>query len=113
MKILGFILFVTFSWPLFAAYRDPFRPSLPDKVALPVAVKPLVVEEKVLPDSIRVEGVLWGSENPQAIINGRVYFVGDQIEATGATISQIEGNIVFISYMGKIFTRTVQSREAR
>lgn len=57
----------------------------------------------VLPESIVVEGVLWGDKSPKTIINGGVYSVGDQLEDFDATVFKIEKNNVFILYSGKIF----------
>ncbi len=67
-----------------ANYRDPFElplalraPIVPSEEELPAGVEP---EAEVGLPAIRVEGMIWGSERPQAIIDGEVYDVGDVVE---------------------------------
>jgi len=50
-------------------------------------------------DSLSVQGLIWGGNFPQAIINNKVYKVGDTIQ--GATISTIDKSGVTLSLGGK------------
>ncbi|MFO8052375.1 MAG: hypothetical protein R6U54_00210 [Candidatus Omnitrophota bacterium] len=71
-------------------------------------------QERVsLPDWVIVEAVLWGSDSPQTIIDGEVYYVGDEIKDLDATIFKIKENVVYISYSGRIFKKEAKKREAR
>ncbi len=67
-----------------ADYKDPFElplplrvPIVPPEKELPVGIEP---EAEVGLPALRVEGMIWGSERPQAIIDGEVYDVGDVVE---------------------------------
>lgn len=91
---------ISFSW---AYYRDPFSSVLPgeDKVE--------EEKESLGPPPVTIQGVLWGSEMPQAIIDGEVYKEGDliidvknKLGDPEAKIVQIKKNIVFILYGDKI-----------
>ncbi|MCM8783993.1 MAG: general secretion pathway protein GspB [Candidatus Omnitrophica bacterium] len=63
-------------------YRDPFSSFLPQE-------KPVEVVEKVNPPDLKLQGMVWGSDKPRAIINGTVLGKGDKIqEAEILTISK-------------------------
>ena len=93
--------------PSAAAYtafdaRDPLKSFLP-KPALSTtgaAAAPGTPEAPPPPPpQLRVEGLLWGDTQPQAIINGRVYGVQDTVN--GVTITEITGSGVTVEYLGK------------
>ena len=84
-------------------YKDPFEPVLPEEREETEEVDGVSEETRVLPPEVVVEGVLWGTGSPQAIINSEVYKVGDAIKDLGAKVLKIEQNIVFITYGGKIY----------
>lgn len=97
-------------------YKDPFRYLLPEEKTgnATMAVKQRQSSDeskKDLPD-ITVQGVLWGSEVPQAVIDGEVYKVGDRILSIDARIFKIEENVVFISYGEGIFKLKVKKEGA-
>lgn len=54
---------------------------------------------KSLIDSFSIQGLIWGGNFPQAIINNKVYKVGDTIQ--GATISNIDKSGIVFSLGGK------------
>lgn len=56
-------------------YRDPLQ--LPASLRAPVAPEALGAEMEL--PSLRVEGMVWGSRRPQAIIGGSVYEKGDVV----------------------------------
>ncbi|MCF7916424.1 MAG: hypothetical protein K9L61_01440 [Candidatus Omnitrophica bacterium] len=112
MKILALILVsLLITVPIWA--KDPFESILPKEKKQGPAQQRRFEEEILLPDWVVVEGVLWGTESPQTIIDGEVYFIGDKIKNLDATVFKIKENIVFISYAGKIFKKEVKKREAR
>ena len=68
--------------------KDPRKPERPK----PIVVPP-VVEERPLPNVI-ISGVIWNSDRPQAIINGRIIDIGDtisEIHITGIRKTGIDG----------------------
>ncbi len=88
-----------------ANYRDPFElppalrpPIVPSEEELPAGVEP---EAEVRPPSIRVEGVIWGSARPQAIIDGEVYDIGDVVKE--AEIIGIDREGVTLFYKDRKF----------
>lgn len=91
-------------------YKDPFEPVLPEEIEESGG---RVISEviRALPPSVVIEGVLWGTGNPQVIINSEVYKVGDIIKDLGAKVFKIEKNIVFIAYGGKIYRMEVEKGE--
>jgi type II secretory pathway component PulC len=81
--------------------KDPFRLFKPVK-----EIKKMdIVEIPVNPPELRVSGLVWGAETPQAIINGKVVKVGDIIE--NARIDSIGKSGVVIEFSGKKFTLSV------
>jgi len=81
--------------------RDPFAAVLPQKeiVYNSTEVKPFEGGVR-LPD-FSVQGLVWGVDKPQAIIDNKVLNVGDEIE--GAKVIEITKEGVKINYMDKIF----------
>ena len=95
-----------------ASLKNPFKPFVPDKP--PIIIKPeipveikepvpvpepeVVVPPKIEPPSLTINGIVWGDMQPQAIINGTVVNVGDEVsEAKVLSISQ---NGVQLDYKG-------------
>lgn len=102
---LFFILFFLFL-PILVysqdSQRDPFESLLPEE-----EVKTQTDEEGKIevsaPLSVTLEGVLWGTDTPRAIIDGEVYKVGDTLKDVDASVFRITENVVFISYGEKIY----------
>lgn len=82
-------------------FRDPFVSLLPSKEII-YQVKPAKTESGLptLPN-FSVQGLIWGTGKPQAIINNKVYNIGEQVE--GAKIIEISRDGVKVSYQDKIF----------
>lgn len=86
--------------------RDPFTPQLPlppmEEIEKPVEIRkfpeqaepskveakvpPLpstppkpMVEEPIKPPEVKIAGLIWNTDHPQAIVNGQIVQVGDQI----------------------------------
>lgn len=108
MKQRIYLLFLVFSFIALRAYcddiyKDPFRSLLPQDTAGEGRVSPGQAKPGFEDAAINVQGVLWGSGDPQAIIDGEVYRVGDKLITIDASIFKIEDNVVFIAYGEKIF----------
>jgi hypothetical protein len=74
-------------------YRDPFKSYLPE-MEIPKAA-PFQLNK------LNVTGIIWGTDLPLAIINGKVYKVGDEI--LGAKILGIDKRGVLLDYKGETY----------
>ena len=83
---------------------DPLVSLLPKPVTKPViATKPSqAVSPVVKPPSLAISGLIWGGMRPQAIVNGKVYGVGDEVQ--GARIIEITREGVTVEVGGVSFT---------
>lgn len=111
IKIAFLLLFLLLPILLYSAdnYRNPFESLLPKEEGKGAAG---LSEEIVEPLQIAVQGVLWGSQMPQAIIDGDVYRVGDKLKSLeDAAIFRITDNVVFIMHGDKIHKMTVTKRQ--
>ena len=88
-----------------ANYKDPFELPLalrasivPPEEELPAVVEP---EAEVGLPALRVDGMIWGSARPQAIIDGEVYDVGDVVKE--AEIIGIDRKGVVLFYKDRKF----------
>ncbi|MCQ9204688.1 MAG: hypothetical protein NG737_00005 [Omnitrophica bacterium] len=110
IKIL--IIFVFILLPSLAysksVYRNPFASLIPTDRPKPAGKK----REVELP-SLSIEGVLWGNDKPQTIIDGEVYSVGDKLKGLEAKVFRIEKNVVFISYGDKIYEEKISKKEGK
>ncbi len=77
--------------------RDPFQMPVSEKAVQ--EEKAQAPEREIPPPSLSVQGVIWGGNFPQAIINNRVVKLGDTIE--GARIVSIDKNVVIIFFQGR------------
>jgi len=89
-----------------SAVYNPFTPKLPDKKDLPGdsglpgpgAGQPVVHD---VPDlEIPIQGIVWGTDLPQVIIDGKVYIVGDKIEDYEADILDIKKDKIIVLFQG-------------
>jgi hypothetical protein len=87
-----------------AALRDPFstyfvkeepKDTPQDKIAQASSLP------KFDTSKLKVQGIIWGVKNPQAIINDQVLTVGSTIE--GAEILSIEKKGITLSFNGVVF----------
>lgn len=83
--------------------RDPFKSQLPTEK--PVEIAPVVESDKekviVLPN-FTVQGMIWDSPRPLAIIDNKVLKIGDIIQE--AKVIHISKNGIDLIYQGKLFT---------
>ena len=74
-------------------YRDPFKSYIPE-TEFPRA-------SSFQLNKLNVTGIIWGTDLPLAIINGKVYKVGDEI--LGAKILGIDKKGVLLDYKGETY----------
>lgn len=62
--------------------RDPFQTYMVKerKVQTQAQHTGSLAQAVINPNDLKVQGIIWGSKMPQAIINNKVYVVGDLIE---------------------------------
>ncbi len=85
-------------------FKDPFRLFQAPKETKKVDV----IVAPVNPPELEVSGLVWGAENPQAIVNGKVVKVGDTLE--DARIDSIGKGGIVIEFSGKKFTLPVTTK---
>lgn len=82
--------------------RDPFRTYLIKEEPKPVPQENVDLTKPQLDlNKLQVQGIIWGGNIPQAIINNNVLTIGNLIE--GAEILSIEKKGITLSFNGAIF----------
>ena len=107
-----------FLLPLISAFaekgRDPFVSYLPkeEEVQTDVVIEDEGEAEDIarVVAGIHVQGILWGSNDPMAIVDGEVLRVGDSLPDLDAKVHKIEGNTVYILYEGLIHKKNVEKK---
>ena len=112
---------ISFSEEDLDSLRDPFTPQLPlppveevqkpttqnpaqsestpkQETVVPQPSKQTIKEEPLKPPVVKISGVIWHSDQPQAIINDQIVKVGDHIEEW--TIQKIDKDGIGISARG-------------
>ncbi|MBI4309346.1 MAG: hypothetical protein HY591_03340 [Candidatus Omnitrophica bacterium] len=113
--------------PDFLTLRDPFLPALPREEIIktpvelgrqndnntsqrpgtgnvpagPTGFLPVAVPPKKKPPSLQLDGIVWGSEHPQAIVDNAVVGVGDEI--SGVKIYAIKKDEIVVLFEGDKF----------
>ena len=91
--------------------KDPFESYLPNQEkpeeVSPSAGKAGVAEETFDTSSLQVTGLVWGTENPKAIINGNVVGKGDVVN--GGEIIDISKEGILFKYKEKEYLMKRQS----
>lgn len=102
--VLVFVIGSLYSQDL---YRDPFVSVLPKKDPVVTSNTPVAFQAPkeiiISPPEITIQGILWGTDNPMAIIDGEVYAVGDIIKPSESRVYKIEEGSVFVMYKNKLF----------
>jgi type II secretory pathway component PulC len=97
--------------------KDPFQPLIiieeKKEEKKEVEEKYVEFQEELLPPEIHIEGILWGTQKPLAIIDGEVYGVGDRLKGIDATVFKIEKNSVYILYNEKLFKMGTSKKEEK
>ncbi|MBM3251549.1 MAG: hypothetical protein FJZ11_02035 [Candidatus Omnitrophica bacterium] len=86
-------------------YRDPLMPVFPKKELkkeLGEAMEPVAPgTEGIAAPALVIQGMVWGTDMPQAIIDGEIYKVGDQF--LEAKILDINKEGIKLLYKDRIF----------
>ena len=80
--------------------KDPFTGTVIPETEDEIQREAAPLEKISLPD-IKIQGIIWGTNNPQAIINNKVVKVGSTVNEI--TILDISGSEIIISYKNKKF----------
>jgi hypothetical protein len=89
--------------------EDPFESFLPAKQEGSSAQN----QKPALPPPVEIQGVLWGSDTPQTIIDGEVYKVGDTLKNVDGKVYKIEKNTVSIFYEGRLYEMKVMAKSKK
>lgn len=85
--------------------NNPFLNLIEAEIKKETANKPQDIKKgnavKSLP-AYTIQGVIWGTELPQAIINNKVFKIGDMLDE--AKVENIDKNGVIVSLNGTLFT---------
>jgi hypothetical protein len=95
--------------------RSPFEPRTPKEKIVTIAPKPapkpeikhvpkkqeITVPEVPLP-TFKVNGVVWDTKRPQAILDSQVINIGDTIK--GCTVINIDKNGILLNFQDRTFT---------
>ncbi|OQX81561.1 MAG: hypothetical protein B6D56_01935 [Candidatus Omnitrophica bacterium 4484_70.1] len=98
------------------SYRNPFASLLPRRHKKNIRKIPKKKAEPKLSIKelgINIEGILWGGNHPQAIINGEVYDVGEKLENKNMKIIGIKKGEVEILYRGEIYVLGMETKIKR
>ena len=71
---------------------------------------PIETPAPIQPPPLQLQGILWGTARPQAIINRRIVSVGDTVE--GAQITAVSKEGVKVSFSGQEFKLKLPQRGA-
>jgi hypothetical protein len=87
---------------------QPSPTPTPPRLSLPAPVLPQVDEKAamaLLLNGVKINGIIWSADMPQAIINDRVLKVGDEVQ--GAKILSIKKDGVEVSHKGMKYILTI------
>jgi len=91
--------------------RDPFKTYLIKEEPKPAPQENLGLTKPGLDlGMLKVQGIIWGSKTPQAIINNKVFKIGDLIE--GAEIVSIEKKGITLSFNGEVLDLTAPGQNS-
>lgn len=82
-------------------YRDPFMPQIKKEEKKKEADSSAAASQSAPPE-FNVQGMVWRSDNPQAIIDGQILRIGDEIK--DARVIDISKDGVKFLFRGKIIT---------
>ncbi len=86
------------------AGRDPFKSLMPEKQIKKEETK-IIPEAPVLAPDLKIDGIVWGGNFPQAIIESQVMREGDVIDkGEPVTIITIKPKELVVLFKGKLFT---------
>ncbi|MDP8266686.1 MAG: hypothetical protein P9M07_07055 [Candidatus Aceula meridiana] len=86
--------------------KEVAKPKVEESI-LPIET-PKILKPKE-PPSVRITGLIWNSDRPQAIINNHVVSEGDAVE--DFTIVRIHPSGIDIDFLGEIFTIKIEKTQ--
>ena len=95
-------------------FRNPFVSPFPKiKIEIPEPTIAVITETSVeiTPPSLTINGLIWNTDNPQAIVNDQVVGVGDTIAEV--TILGIQRSGIQILYSGKTFSIAMNTESTK
>ena len=108
---VAFLSLVSFSYSQ-SGYKDPFESLLPQEVEeMGEGQKEIISEGEGSFPSIVIQGILWGGDFSQVIIDGEVYKNGDKLKNIDARVFKIEKGMVLIYYGEKIYRTKIGKKE--
>jgi len=81
-------------------FRVIEKPKPPVKAEKKASSPPKVIEPKLPNLEAEITGLIWNSDRPQAIVNGEVLEIGDEVN--GMKIVNIEKTGVYIKFLEKV-----------
>ena len=91
-------------------FRDPLVSLLPkQKTAEEQEAATSELERAEL--NINLQGIIWGHDMPQVIIDGKVYKKGDVLSDIEAKIVKIDKGVVSIFYQGFLYEKSIKKDE--
>ncbi|MBM3248931.1 MAG: hypothetical protein FJZ10_05905 [Candidatus Omnitrophica bacterium] len=83
-------------------YRDPFIPVIKKEEAVSQQGGPETGAIEVAPPEFDVKGMIWNTDSPQAIIDGKILRLGDEVK--DAKIIEISKEGVKLLFRGRVIT---------
>lgn len=90
--------------------RDPFQTVIPEPAPKDTGINgeglygdevvEVVNSDEIAELQLNIQGVIWGIDEPKALIEGKLYKAKDIIDNTDARILKIEQNTVTVLYGG-------------
>ena len=119
--LMGILLITVVSMDSFAnpqadyyeTNRNPFEDYLPKEEKEEGEISEEVVEvhdyewDEQLISDLDIQGIMWGTEEPAAIINDEIYYEGSYILNKEGEIKEIEQGKIIILYKGREYKKGV------
>lgn len=84
------------------SFRSPFLSWLPEAPKIDINIPtPVIPQENIAPPSFNIQGLIWNTSLPQAIVDNQVVKVGDMIN--GAEVLDITKEGVTVKYQNNEF----------
>lgn len=88
---------------------NPFEPKLPR--APEQKDTPVTASVDISFSELNVEGIIWGTGMPQAVIDGEVYRIGDTLKGSPGKIVAINKEGVSVSYLERVYTLKIKKKQ--
>ncbi len=89
---------------------NPFKPRIPTVVKTSSQIdETQSVESPEFLEKLNLQGIIWGTDTPCAIIDGNVYRVGDKLKLIDAKIVSIDKAEVELMYLGVVYKLKIKN----